>query len=257
MDITAIALQSGSNGNCIYIEADGVKLLFDAGINGKQAEVRLAAHGRDIRKVDAVIISHDHGDHVRHAGVYQRKYGLPLYVTEKTYETAVKKHPLGKLDDVRSFRSDGTLQFGGVSVEAFSTPHDAADGAAFVVSANSKRLGIMTDLGHVFDGLPELIGSLDAVFLESNYDPTMLESGPYPTFLKKRIRGLEGHISNREAAELLEAAAGSRMKWACLSHLSEQNNTPSLTLRTHRNILRKDITLHIASRYTSSPLFCI
>ncbi|RPI35304.1 MAG: MBL fold metallo-hydrolase [Nitrospiraceae bacterium] len=257
MDITAIALQSGSNGNCIYIEADGVKLLFDAGINGKQAEVRLAAHGRDIREIDAVIISHDHGDHVRHAGVYQRKYGLPLYVTEKTCETAVKRHPLGKLNDVHFFRSDGSLQFGGVSVEALSTPHDTADGAVFVVSSNSKRLGIMTDLGHVFDGLPEVIGSLDAVFLESNYDPTMLESGPYPSFLKKRIRGLEGHLSNREAAELLEAASGGRMKWACLSHLSEQNNSPSLALRTHRTILRKDITLHVASRYSSSPLLCI
>src|SRR3990172_10658148 len=107
MSMIAISLQSGSSGNCIYIEAGGVRLLIDAGITGVQAEERLAAHGRDIREVDAVIISHDHGDHIRHAGVYQRKYGLPLYVTQKTYDTAVKRHPLGKLKDVRFFRSDG------------------------------------------------------------------------------------------------------------------------------------------------------
>lgn len=255
--MTAIALQSGSNGNCIYVETGGVKLIFDAGINGKQAEARLAVHGRDIREVDAVIISHDHGDHIRHAGVYQRKYGLPLYVTQKTYETADKRHPLGKLHDVRFFCAGGALQFRGVSVEAISTPHDASDGAVFVVSSGRKRLGIMTDLGHVFDGLPELLDSLDAVFLESNYDPDMLECGPYPAFLKKRIKGPEGHLSNIEAAELLKAISGNRLKWACLSHLSEQNNNAAVALQTHRDILPQDLTLYIASRCSSTPPFCI
>jgi phosphoribosyl 1,2-cyclic phosphodiesterase len=253
MDIMAIALQSGSNGNCIYVEADGVKLLFDAGINGKQAKERLAAHGRDIRAVDAVIISHDHSDHVRHAGVFQRKFGLPLYVTQKTYDTAAKRHPLGKLSDVRFFCSDGRLQFGGVTVEAVATPHDASDGAAFVISFGSKRLGIMTDLGHIFDGLLETLGSLDAVFLESNYDPEMLETGLYPAFLKKRIKGPQGHLSNIESAELLKALSGKRLKWACLSHLSEQNNNATLALKTHRNILQHDLDIHVADRYASTP----
>ena len=249
----AIALQSGSNGNCIYVEAEGVKLLFDAGINGKQAKERLAAHGRDICSVDAVIISHDHGDHVRHAGVFQRKYGLPLYFTQKTYDTAVKRHPLGKFSDIRFFRSDGNLQFNGVTVEAISTPHDASDGAVFVISSGGKRLGIMTDLGHIFDGLPETLESLDAVFLESNYDPDMLEAGLYPAFLKKRIRGPQGHLSNYESAELLKALSGKRLKWACLSHLSEQNNNTALALKTHRAVLQHDLDLHVADRYASIP----
>ena len=257
MNITAIALQSGSSGNCIYIEASGVRLLFDAGINGKQAEKRLAEQGRDIRAVDAVIISHDHGDHVRHAGVYQRKYGLPLYATQKTFDTAVKRHPLGTVHDIRYFHSDGILRFGDVTVEAISTPHDAADGAAFVISADSKRLGIMTDLGHVFDGLPEVIGSLDAVFIESNYDPGMLENGPYPAFLKKRIRGSAGHLSNVEAAELIREASGKHLQWVCLSHLSEQNNNPAVALKAHRDILHRDLMLHVADRYASTPPFFI
>jgi phosphoribosyl 1,2-cyclic phosphodiesterase len=253
MEITAIALQSGSNGNCIYIEAGGVKLLFDAGINGRQAEARLAADGRDIREVDGLIISHDHGDHIRHAGVYQRKYGLPLYVTQKTYDTAVERHPLGRLKDVRFFRSDGMLRFGGVSVECIPTPHDATDGAAFVVSSGGRRLGIMTDLGHVFDGLAGVFSSLDAVFLESNYDPEMLQSGTYPAFLKRRIQGPGGHLSNVEAAGLLKETSCGRMKWACLSHLSEQNNSPTLALRTHRDILEPDLALYVADRYSSTP----
>jgi L-ascorbate metabolism protein UlaG (beta-lactamase superfamily) len=124
----AFSLQSGSNGNCIYVEAGRVKLLIDAGINGVQAEKKLAAQGRNIRDVDAVIISHDHGDHIRFAGIYQRKYGLPLYVTQKTLEISVKRHPLGKLHDVRFFQSDGVISFEDVTVHAIPTPHDSADG---------------------------------------------------------------------------------------------------------------------------------
>src|SRR5512140_938158 len=107
----AISLQSGSSGNCIYVETPDTKLLFDAGITGVQAEERLALHGRDIRAIDAVIISHDHGDHIRHAGVFQRKYGLPLYVTPATLAAAASRCTLGSLKDVRHFRSGEQLRF--------------------------------------------------------------------------------------------------------------------------------------------------
>ena len=257
-EIIAISLQSGSSGNCIYVETPAVKLLFDAGITGVQAAERLAAHGRDIRAIDAVIISHDHGDHIRHAGVYQRKYGLPIYVTPATLAAAASRCTLGKLKDVRHFRSSEKLRFNDVSVQAVPTPHDGADGSVFVIEAGPKRLGIMTDLGHVFHGLTHLVSSLDAVFLESNYDPELLASGPYPAYLKQRIKGPKGHLSNLEAAELLcQAAEGKRLKWACLSHLSEQNNRPDLALRTHREVLSDRITLYTADRYRASGIFSI
>ena len=251
----AFSLQSGSNGNCIYVETRGVKLLFDAGINGLQAEKKLASRGRNIRDVDAVIISHDHGDHIRYAGVYQRKYGLPLYVTKKTLDTAIKRHPLGKVHDVRYFQSDGVISFKKVSVRAIPTPHDSADGAAFVITFGNKRLGIMTDLGHVFDGLGDVISTLDAVFIESNYDPDMLAKGNYPAFLKKRIRGPEGHLSNIESAELLRDASSGNLRWACLVHLSGHNNNPSLAIQTHRRIIHSRLPLYIAGRYASSDIF--
>jgi len=254
----AISLQSGSNGNCIYVEADGVRLLFDAGISGVQAEERLAAHGRDIRQVDGVIISHDHSDHIGHAGIYQRKYGLPLYVTPRTLAAATSRKPLGKLTDIRHFHSSGLIRLGGVTVQAISTPHDGEDGAVFIVSAGGKRLGIMTDLGHVFKDLLQLVASLDAVFLESNYDPDMLANGPYPPHLKSRIKGPRGHISNHEAAELLcRATTGGRLRWACLAHLSEQNNHPDVALKTHRGVLGRSLELAVADRYKVSGVFMV
>jgi phosphoribosyl 1,2-cyclic phosphodiesterase len=251
----AISLQSGSSGNCIYVETGGVRLLFDAGICGSEAARRLAARGRDIRAVDALIISHDHGDHVRHAGVFQRKFGLPVYITPKTLSVAEEKMPLGPMTDVHLFMSGGAIRFGDVTVETIPTPHDGADGSAFVVLSGGKRLGILTDLGHVFGELVPVVASLDAVFLESNYDPVMLAKGSYPAFLKKRIQGPEGHISNIESAELLRE--GRRLKWACLAHLSKNNNHPSTALDTHRMILPASLPLYAASRHSCSEVFTV
>lgn len=242
----AISLQSGSSGNCIYVETCGVKLLFDAGINGAEAARRLAAHKIDICGIDALIISHDHSDHIHYAGVYHRKFGIPLYLTPRTLQQAETKKEIGKLNNVNCFFAGGTLHFGGVSVRTIPTPHDGIDGSAFVVSSEGKRLGILTDLGHPFKELFQLISGLDAAFIESNYDPGMLSRGPYPAFLKKRIKGPEGHLSNVECAELL--SSGARLQWACLAHLSEKNNNASVALKTHREIIGSDLPLHVASR---------
>lgn len=248
-----ISLQSGSNGNCIYVEAGGVQLLLDAGISGIQVEERLALHGRDARAVDAVLISHDHADHSRSMGILHRTFGLPIYATAKTYQAA-NRYGLGEIGDLRQFRSGETLHFGRALVETISTPHDAEDGVVFVVDDGKHRLGILTDLGHVFSGLSDVIASLDAVLLESNYDPDMLTTGSYPGWLKKRIAGPGGHISNIEAAEVLRSSASQRMKWACLAHLSEDNNTPKLALETHRRNLGSRLPLFVASRYEATEI---
>jgi phosphoribosyl 1,2-cyclic phosphodiesterase len=246
-----ISLQSGSNGNCIYVEADGVRLLFDAGISGIQVEERLANHGRNVANVDAVLISHDHVDHNRSMGILNRKFGLPVYATARTFGAA-SRYRLGKIEDLRHFAAGERLRFGRVTVETIPTPHDAEEGVVFVVDDGKHRLGILTDLGHVFSGLGDVIASLDAVLLESNYDPEMLANGSYPAWLKERIAGPAGHISNLEAAELLLASASGRMQWACLGHLSQDNNTPDLALATHRKILGDRLPLTVATRYEVS-----
>jgi phosphoribosyl 1,2-cyclic phosphodiesterase len=243
-----IPLQSGSNGNCVYVEAGGVRLLVDAGISGIQAQRRLAAFGRDIADVDAVVISHDHSDHASCLGVYHRKFGLPIYVTEQTLAAAGRWRPLGTVTEPRYFRAGETLHVGSLAIETIPTPHDGVDGVAVVIDDGRKRLGVLTDLGHVFADLPAVLGSLDAVLLESNYDPRMLAEGDYPPFLRKRIAGPGGHLSNVEAAELLARVNG-RLAWACLAHLSQENNRPELALQTHREILGRPLPLYVASRY--------
>jgi phosphoribosyl 1,2-cyclic phosphodiesterase len=248
-----IALQSGSNGNCLYVEAGGVKLLFDAGISGRNIRERLAQHGRDVATVDAVLISHDHVDHCGNMGILNRMFGLPIYATAKTYQKATR-FKLGDIDDLRHFTSGEKLRFGKVTVETIPTPHDAVDGVVFVVDDGERRIGILTDFGHVFDGLGEMVASLDAVLLESNYDPDMLANGPYSDWLKERVAGPKGHISNFEAAELLLASASKRMQWACLGHLSEKNNTPKLAMITSQKILGGRLPLFMASRYEASAV---
>ena len=251
--VKVISLQSGSNGNCIYVEAGDRRLLFDAGISGKRAAERLAGHGRDIRDVDALLISHDHCDHACCAGIYQRKFALPIHATKRTLRTADAKRPLGPIDDVHHFRTGRTLKFGDVTVETISTPHDGVDACAFVIDDGQVRLGILTDLGHTFDELADVIASLDAVLIESNYDVEMLEYGPYPWSVQQRISGLGGHLSNAEAAELLRSAGGN-LQWACLGHISEDCNTHARAMETHRDVLGEDFTLHLAGRYEATDV---
>ena len=246
------SLQSGSNGNCLFVESGDVRLLFDAGLTGTQTKQRLASFGVDIETIHAVIISHVHNDHIRYAGVLQRQYGLPIWMTSGTFQEVLAMRRPGRVNEPHIFRSGDTLQFGAVKVETFPTTHDAPEGVCFVVDNGTVRLGIMTDLGSRFFGLKETIATLDGVYLESNYDSEMLANGFYPEELKQRIRGDHGHLSNTDAAELL--LPSKRLRWACLGHLSAQNNSPEAALETHRKILGETLPLYIATRYDVSEV---
>ncbi|MFQ5495089.1 MAG: MBL fold metallo-hydrolase [Phycisphaerae bacterium] len=251
------SLQSGSNGNAIYVEADGVRLLFDAGISGVMAARRMAHHDRRIESIDALIVSHEHGDHVGCAGIYQRKFGLPIYMTRKTRDAARRRFRLGPLSDMRRFRAGDALCFGCVTVHTIPTPHDAVDGVAFVVEAEGRRLGILTDLGHPFSGLPGILESVDAAYLECNYDPHLLAHGDYPPHLKARIRGHGGHLSNEESATLLEACGRRRPKWIAVAHLSERNNRPELAIDAQREAVGRSYPVYHASRYGPSEMWTV
>ena len=256
-----ISLQSGSNGNCFYVETENVRLLIDAGISGRQAELRLAEHGRDIRDVDALLITHDHSDHAKSMGIFQRKFGMPVYVTRRTLAASQRYLKVGKMERVRIFTAGSSLSFGDVIVHSIPTPHDSAEGLAYVVEDDQHRVGILTDLGHAFDGLRDVLRSLDAVIIESNYDHRMLRDGAYPPRLKKRISGSGGHLSNDDSALLLKDALqqsedveSPRLRWACLCHLSEDNNCPEKALQTHRDTLGEEFPIYVASRYGVGPI---
>ena len=249
------SLQSGSNGNSIYVETGGARLLFDAGISGRQARQRMAEHGREMGDVDALFISHGHLDHIRAAGIFQRMFQFPLYITPETLRRARAR--LGKMSDVRHYSPGESIQIDGATVHTIPTPHDATDSVAFIVEAEGKRLGIFTDLGHPFAGLLDALRGVDAAYLESNYDEDMLENGPYPADLKARIRGDGGHISNAEAADLVDAARSDRPRWIALAHLSCENNDPQTALQTHRTRVGDDYPIFVAGRYSASELLTL
>jgi phosphoribosyl 1,2-cyclic phosphodiesterase len=248
------SLQSGSNGNSIFVQAGETGLLIDAGISGRQLKLRLAAHGKSVSDIHAVLITHDHNDHARHAGVYDRLFSIPTYITRKTHEHV--RSILGKTRYTREFVAGQSFCIQDTAVHTIPTPHDAVDGVIFVIEHKDRRLGIFTDLGHPFSALGPLLANVDAAYLESNYDEQMLETGPYPPMLKARIRGSGGHISNFEAAELL-ADCNRRPQWIALAHLSNENNSPQLALQTHRDRLGSDYPLWVASRYEPSELYTV
>ncbi len=231
-----ITLQSGSSGNCIFVRSGGTRLLFDAGISGHKAEMRLAEFGYDIRDCDAVVLSHEHCDHISGIGVFHRKFGLPIYASMRTWNATRAKPSTGYIGIPNHFVPGKPFEIGSLRIETLRTPHDAIEGVCFVIEdiESGRRFGLFTDLGHVFSGLRRIINGLDAVLIESNYDEAMLRHGPYPQRLKDRISGKRGHISNEDAAELLNACDTSQLQWACIGHLSADNNSPEVALATHR-----------------------
>lgn len=248
-------LQSGSSGNAIYVEGQGVGLLFDSGLSASTVEDRLAAHGIDAAKLAGLFVSHEHADHIKGVGACARKFGAPLHITQKTLDRARRRMALGNLPDVRIFRSGMSITVGPLTVETIPTPHDAVDGSVFVVDDGWQRVGICTDVGHVYRDLGELVSNVDALYLESNYDDEMLRTGSYPASLKRRISGPGGHISNRDAARLVaRRASSSRLQWLYLAHLSAENNRPELAMKAHRAELGADLPIVVAPRYTAGPM---
>jgi phosphoribosyl 1,2-cyclic phosphodiesterase len=251
-----ITLQSGSSGNCVFVQSGETRILIDAGISGSKAETRLAAFGYDIRDCQALIISHEHCDHICGVGVFHRKFGLPIHANLRTWNATRSKPSTGSMGIPNYFVSGKPFQIGSLRIEPIRTPHDAIDGVCFVIedSDSGQRFGVLTDLGHVFSGLQEVIATLDAVLIESNYDEEMLRRGPYPQRLKNRISGDGGHISNADAAVLLDRCDTSRLQWACLGHLSAQNNSPEVALATHRERHRDRFPVLCASRFSATQL---
>lgn len=247
-----ISLQSGSSGNCIYVESGETRLLFDAGISGICAQNRLSMHGIDIRSVNAVFITHDHRDHTASMSAFHRKFKLPVWMTLKTCE-AVQTKGIRVPGGVEHFCANTRFRFRDLSIEAVSTPHDAADGVCFVVDDGKTRFGVCTDLGHVFSELPAVIESLDGVLLESNYDPEMLTNGFYTQWAKDRIRSKAGHLSNFESANLL-ARHGKRLRKVILGHISHENNSLACVLDAHHRILGEQFRCTIAPHFDSSEL---
>lgn len=252
--IRTVALASGSNGNSVYVETADARLLFDAGLSGKRLAARAAERGVDLDRLDALLVSHDHSDHWTGAGVIHRRHRVPLLASRGTWGSIRRR--VGKTTG-RTFRAGESLRFGTTVVETIPTPHDGTDGVAFVVEHAGVRLGILTDLGHPFEALSHAFERLDGAFLEANYDPEMLEGGPYPWSLKERIAGPGGHLSNAECATLACDAGSARLRLLVLCHLSGENNSPALALDAAARVRARGVEVHLAGRTEASGIFVL
>ena len=255
MGMVAISLQSGSSGNCWFVESDGVRVLIDAGLSVRQVRRRLAVYGRAEVPIDAVFVSHEHADHIAGVAAYSKHFGAPIYITPKTWEALCRNRKGLEIATLTHFNPGAAICVKHLRIETIPTPHDSVDGSAFIVDDGQRRLGVMTDLGHVFEKLRSAMRTLDGVFIESNYDPRLLASGRYHPALKSRISGGHGHISNVESAELLQGAVAERLRWACLCHLSGENNSPELALATHREFIGDALMLSVDSRRSATGAF--
>ncbi len=253
MSLFICSLNSGSNGNCYYVGNDKEAVLIDVGISCRETEKRMLRLGLNINNVRAIFISHEHSDHINGVPVLARKYQLPVYITETTYRMSELL-----LDErlVTELETGKKINIGRLNIIAFSKNHDASDPTSFIVSSDTVKVGIFTDIGRVCKNLVAHFKQCHAAFLETNYDEEMLANGRYPYYLKKRITGGNGHLSNTEALKLCVDRRPAFMSHLFLSHLSKENNCPDLVKTLFQKTLG-NIEIIIASRYEATKVYNI
>ncbi len=229
-----VSIASGSSGNCIYVGSDNTHILVDAGISNKRIEQGLNEIGLKGSEIDAVVITHEHSDHVRGLGVLARKYGVPVYATKATIEEIRDMNALGSVDGelLHAVAPDVEFAVGDLTLTPFSIDHDAADPVAYRIRNDRRTVAVATDMGHYDQYIIDHLLGLDAILLESNHDVNMLQTGPYPYYLKQRILSDHGHLSNENAGRLLSCLLHDHMKHILLGHLSKENNYEALAYET-------------------------
>ena len=218
-------LGSSSSGNCTFVSTRQTKILLDAGLNLTQTIKRLNSIGESLEEIDALVISHEHTDHVNGITGLLSKKDIPVYIVEETFEAINPRISCGKLERIKAGQS---FQLKDLKVSPFSIPHDAVDPLGFTLEAEGLKIGHVTDLGYVTDLVSQRLKGCDVIVLESNHDLEMLKVGPYPWPLKQRILGREGHLSNEIAGQFFGEEFDGQARYIILAHLSESNNHPDI-----------------------------
>ncbi|MHB1452935.1 MAG: MBL fold metallo-hydrolase [Saccharofermentanales bacterium] len=268
------SLYSGSSGNSIFISSGNdsaqsyaglhfesskskTKILVDAGVSGKKLQLAMKSIGEDLDDIDGVLLTHEHIDHMAGIGVIVRRHKIPLYLTEKTWNELQRLHA-GEIPGnlLRIFEAGSSFTIGGMEIRSFSIPHDAADPTGYRIASEDRSVSVFTDIGEIRQDIMDVIYGSDAVFIESNYDKDMLWTGSYPWYLKNRIDGVFGHLSNIDCAAATAALLEGGTEKFILSHLSQENNSPRMALRTTVEYLSglgaerdKDYTIQVARRF--------
>ena len=264
MELRFSPLFSGSSGNATYVGCDDTHLLVDAGLSGTRVIQELEKVGVAPRLLKAILVTHEHNDHIKGIGILSRKFDLPIFATEGTW--AGMSNKIGSISEKnRCVLEPGTDFFvGSINIMPFSTPHDAGQSVGYSFELDGAKLSIATDIGCIRESWLKYVKGSDAVLLESNYDPDMLQAGPYPYELKKRILSRHGHLSNDDAGEVAVDLIKSGTKQIILGHLSKENNFPELALRScelmlqmHGLIPQVDARISVANRDGNIGMFSI
>ena len=252
------SIASGSKGNCLLYENNDVKLLVDAGISKKRIEEGMSECGSSLEEVNGILITHEHSDHISGLGVVSRKYHIPIYATKGTISKILEDSKVGTIDGnlFNEIEENKDFYMGSTLVTPFSISHDAAQPVAYRFDSDGKSMAVATDMGMYDDYIIGNLKGLDAVLIESNHDINMLQIGPYPYALKRRIWGNKGHLSNETCGNLLNEIISDRLKNVILGHLSKEINLPELAYETIRNEINMadgnycadDISIQVASR---------
>jgi phosphoribosyl 1,2-cyclic phosphodiesterase len=253
-------LGSGSSGNSAVVECDGVRLLIDAGLSAKQLCLRLALLGIDPDSLDGILLTHEHGDHVRGLKVFLKKHPLPVFATPQTSHVV---RELG-IDGVawKTFETGQTFSIRDSVIRSFSIQHDAVDPVGFVIGGATRRMGFVSDAGHVTRSMTECLRGLHGLFVEANYDDGLLEADTKrPWAIKQRISSRHGHLSNGQVSELIREIAHADLARVVLGHLSSDCNTPDLILGLLRSCLAEaghhHVGLHCACQHEPSEWFVL
>ena len=255
--LSVCVLASGSKGNATYVSDGDTSILVDAGLSGIEIQRRMAAAQLDINTLSAIVVSHEHSDHIRGVGVMARRYDLAVYATRGTAKGAASQ--MGRIDRLHHFETGQPFAVGDLAIHPFSTSHDARDPAGFTIAQNGQKVGIATDLGIATGMVKQHLKECGLLVLEANHDPTMLTEGPYPWPLKQRIKSRTGHLSNPDSRALLGELKHDGLCHVVLAHLSEVNNTPEKALQevTEAIGMEDRTQLHVACQERCSDLLIL
>jgi phosphoribosyl 1,2-cyclic phosphodiesterase len=230
------SIASGSSGNCIYIGTEATHLLVDVGISCKKTVAGLNQLGVDGKDLDGILITHEHADHINGLGVMCRKFGIPIYATKGTIEAIKQVSSLGAIDEglFNEIKADEKFVLKDIIVNPMKISHDAAQPVAYRFKQGDKHMAVATDLGTYDEYTIDCLQGMDALLLEANHDINMLQVGPYPYYLKQRILGNKGHLSNELSGRLLSRLLNDNLKTVFLGHLSKENNLAELAYETVR-----------------------
>ena len=254
-----IPLCSGSSGNSVYIEAGDQRILVDAGVSCRRLCGLLTEAGGDPGQLTAILITHEHTDHIKGLAVLSKKYGIPVYANADTWGALWRLCPGLPPQNACVFESDEDFYLGKVCIHPFTTPHDAVHSVGYTLVHEGKKCAVCTDIGHVDKRMLHLLGGSDILLLEANHDVDMLMAGPYPYALKQRILSGRGHLCNEDCGMALAQLRATGVKNAVLGHLSKENNFPPLAVATVQGVLEEagitDVSLALARRDEPTGVF--